>query len=107
MQNQNTLDRVSDSDISSQSFDMSYDAFGAVRSQTGTDTGNKNKFVGGYGILDDSDEDGLVFMRARYYDSELGRFISQDPIGELGGLNFYRYCKNNRASRKALYQLGS
>ena len=33
-------------------------------------------------------------MRARYYDSETGRFISRDPIGVKGGLNLYEYCGN-------------
>ncbi|MFH1376195.1 MAG: RHS repeat-associated core domain-containing protein, partial [Candidatus Woesearchaeota archaeon] len=73
-----------------------YDAFGKVRSETPSgDTRNKNKFVGGHGIVDDSDDDGLIYMRARYYDSEIGRFISRDPIGILGGLNLYVYCDNN------------
>ena len=29
----------------------------------------------------------LYFMRARYYDPLLGRFISEDPIGMAGGIN--------------------
>ena len=28
----------------------------------------------------------LYHMRARYYDPELGRFLSEDPIGVAGGL---------------------
>ena len=73
-----------------------YDAFGSVRSESPSgDTRNKNKFVGGHGIVDDSDETGLVYMRARYYDSETGRFISRDPIGTAGGLNLYCYVDNN------------
>ncbi|MCU8058755.1 MULTISPECIES: polymorphic toxin type 15 domain-containing protein, partial [unclassified Shewanella] len=31
----------------------------------------------------------------RYYDPETGRFISQDPIGLLGGINHYRYAPNH------------
>ena len=32
----------------------------------------------------------------RYYDSRIGRFLSEDPAGFSGGdINFYRYVKNN------------
>ena len=38
---------------------------------------------------------GLYFYRARYYDSGMARFISEDPIGLDGGLNFYTYVSND------------
>ena len=40
-------------------------------------------------------ESGLYYYRARYYDPKIGRFISEDPIGFGGGINFYAYVGNN------------
>jgi len=40
-------------------------------------------------------ETGLSFNRARYLDSKVGRFISEDPIGFFGGNNFYTYVEND------------
>jgi len=39
-------------------------------------------------------ESGLYYYRARYYDSKIGRFISEDPIRLKGGINFYLYVYN-------------
>lgn len=46
------------------------------------------------------DETGLYYLNARYYDPEIGRFISPDSVGYLdpgriNGLNLYGYCLNN------------
>lgn len=38
---------------------------------------------------------GLMYYRARWYDSQQGRFLSEDPIGENGSLNLYAYVGNN------------
>lgn len=38
---------------------------------------------------------GLYYNRARWYDPQLQRFISQDPIGIEGGLNLYAYAGND------------
>ena len=35
------------------------------------------------------------YYRARYYDQNNGRFISEDPIEFLGGSNFYAYVENS------------
>ncbi|MBN2449259.1 MAG: RHS repeat protein, partial [Lentisphaeria bacterium] len=42
-----------------------------------------------------TDGTGLLFMRARHYDPELGRFLQPDPIGIAGGANLYAYAGNS------------
>ena len=39
-------------------------------------------------------ETGLRYNRSRYYDKDVGRFVSQDPIGLAGGYNVYQYTPN-------------
>ena len=43
-------------------------------------------------------ETGLYYNRARYYDPELMRFISEDPTGLAGGINRYAYVSNDPAN---------
>ena len=49
-------------------------------------------WAGDAGCQTDADT-GLVLMGHRLYDSRLGRFLSQDPIGD--GDNWYAYCGNS------------
>ena len=42
----------------------------------------------------EDEETGLHYNRYRYYDPEIGRYISPDPIGLEGGLNLYGYGPN-------------
>ncbi|HMW46681.1 MAG TPA: RHS repeat-associated core domain-containing protein [Marinagarivorans sp.] len=39
----------------------------------------------------EDEETGLYYNRFRYYDPDAGSYISQDPIGLLGGLQLYSY----------------
>ncbi len=72
----------------------SYDTFGAHTAPTPATAGRY-----GYTGEEIDTETGLVYLRARYYDPALGRFISPDPF--LGRLaepitqNRYVYVKNN------------
>ena len=44
----------------------------------------------------DYDEDtGLYYFNARWYDSELGRFVIEDPAADPNNPNLYVYCANN------------
>ncbi len=51
-------------------------------------------FVGGLGVRTDADT-GMAYMRQRWYDPHLQRFISRDPIGLEGGVNLYSYVGGN------------
>ena len=39
-------------------------------------------------------ETGLHYNFLRYYEPALGRFITQDPIGLMGGMNLYQFAAN-------------
>jgi RHS repeat-associated protein len=44
----------------------------------------------------EQDENGLLYLRNRYFDPKTGRFTSEDPLGlEAGDLNPFRYVHNN------------
>lgn len=63
-----------------------------------SDLGHKNPFrYRGYYYSDDL---GLYYLKSRFYDPEVGRFISADTVDYLApdtvnGLNLYAYCNNN------------
>jgi RHS repeat-associated protein len=40
-------------------------------------------------------ETGLFYYRARYYNTEQGRFISRDPLSYYNGMNLYEYAGDN------------
>jgi len=70
-----------------------YQPYGKVSQQTGDDV-TPYKFTG-----KELDTTGLYYYGARYYDPEIGRFISPDSIVQSPydpqTLNRYTYCRNN------------
>jgi RHS repeat-associated protein len=70
----------------------SFDSFGRVLSESNPSV----SFRYGYTARELDLESGLAYYRARYYDPNVGRFISVDPLGfEAGDTNLYRYVSNN------------
>ena len=65
-----------------------FDAFGNELTNNANDT-NPFRYAGQY----QDNETGLIYLRNRYYDSNNGRFITEDPIKD--GLNWYVYVNNN------------
>jgi RHS repeat-associated protein len=51
-------------------------------------------YVGSKGYVGDN-ESGLLELVHRYYLPVIGRFLTQDPIGQKDDLNLYEYCKDN------------
>ncbi len=70
---------------------FTYQPFGGVLTHWG-ETPNALRYTGR-----ELDADtGLYYYRARYYDPDLGGFLSQDPLGFGGGdVNLYAYAGNN------------
>ncbi|HIF6780817.1 TPA: RHS repeat domain-containing protein, partial [Serratia marcescens] len=75
-----------------------YDTFGKLQGQTVAGAAKRQgaqyqqplRYAGQY----QDDESGLHYNLFRYYEPEVGRFTTQDPIGLEGGLNLYAYAKN-------------
>ncbi|TDC32704.1 RHS repeat-associated core domain-containing protein [Kribbella albertanoniae] len=70
-----------------------YAAFGEVVSATGPLARESRGFTG-----QREDAAGLLYLHARYYDPELGRFISPNPVidgDDIIGLNRYAYAAND------------
>jgi RHS repeat-associated protein len=72
---------------------FAYDIFGQLRKATGSG-GLTYTFTG-----EENDHDGLVYLRARFYEPAVGRFISRDTFPadaqDTQTFNRYVYVKNN------------
>ncbi len=68
-----------------------YDVFGTAQADGAISETNAFRFAG-------ERQDpitGLIYLRARYYDPQTGRFLSRDPLGFIDGPNTYAYARNN------------
>ena len=78
---------------------FAYDTYGKLISRTGT-----SKVIFGYNGRDGviTDDNGLIYMRARYYSPEMKRFINADIVaGEISNavtLNRFAYANGNPVS---------
>ncbi len=73
---------------------ITYGAFGKITSETNSSERGRYAWTG----RELDVETGLQYNRARYYDSQTGRWISNDPLGFDGGdCNLYRYVHNRPA----------
>jgi RHS repeat-associated protein len=74
---------------------VGYSPFGKITERSGT-TNTPFLFNGAFGVM--TDANGLYYMRARYYNPRLMRFVNADPSGFGGGLNWYAFGDNNPVS---------
>lgn len=69
-----------------------YDPFGRLLSQSGSmASANLYRFASKQSLPNA----GLYAYGYRFYDPMLQRWLNRDPLGELGGLNLYRFCGNS------------
>jgi RHS repeat-associated protein len=66
------------------------DIYGRLRTLHGNKSAVPFRYLGQY----EDTETGLYYNRFRYYAPEEGVYITQDPIGLLGGTTLYRYVKD-------------
>ena len=83
---------------------MEYSLYATTTYRAGT---NDTPFLfnGRYGVQ--TDANGLLYMRARYYNPYLCRFVNPDTSGFKGGLNFYAYVNGNPVSYLDPFGLGA
>ena len=71
---------------------VQYAPYGMVLSRSGA-TDTPFLYNGRYGVM--TEANGLLYMRARYYNPYICRFINPDPSGFAGGLNWFCFADGN------------
>ncbi len=65
--------------------------WGLVAAEPGAKTSTPIRYPGQYA----DEETGLCYNRYRFYDPEVGLYISPDPVGLQGGLGAFEYARSN------------
>jgi RHS repeat-associated protein len=79
-------------DAGKEIWSVDLNTYGGVRRSLGDTNDCPFRYQGQYEDV----ETGLYYNRFRYYDPQVGQYISQDPIGLQGGLQMYNYvCDTN------------
>ncbi|MBI5386719.1 MAG: RHS repeat protein [Verrucomicrobia bacterium] len=83
---------------------VEYSPYGSLTYRWGT---NDTPFLfnGRYGVQ--TDANGLLHMRARYYNPYLCRFVNSDPVGFAGGMNLYAFADGNPVNLLDPFGLGT
>ncbi|MFN8139631.1 MAG: RHS repeat-associated core domain-containing protein [Fimbriimonadales bacterium] len=96
----NMISTVARSGSGNSSFTVSnsrtYDVWGGIRSgNTGGDPAQR--YCASLGHRVDDESEGLIYMRARYFEPWTGRFTSEDPARQ--GANWFVYCGSDPVNR--------
>jgi RHS repeat-associated protein len=68
----------------------SYDSYGTLMNKTGS---IDQPFM--FSTKQYDTETGLQYFGYRFYNPAMGRWLTRDPLGEVGGLNLYSFVGNN------------
>ncbi|WP_116127012.1 DUF6531 domain-containing protein [Lewinella sp. IMCC34183] len=77
-------------DTGAKSWELELSIYGDTRNLDGWRGECPFRYPGQY----EDAETGLYYNRFRYFDPEVGGYVSQDPIGLRGGIGHYLYCEN-------------
>jgi RHS repeat-associated protein len=83
---------------------IEYSPYGITTYRVGTND-TPFCFNGQFGVQ--TDPNGLLYMRARYYNPYLCRFLNPDPSGFSGGLNLYAFASGNPVDETDPFGLGA